>query len=293
MKLLVIGFGYVGSYLVERFLREGHEIVICDPKIMEVPEGVRLLACRYQELPDVELAGVDRILWFAGHSSVGLSISDPDGALVNNCLDLLTLARRKASTTRLIYASTASLYSTAQQPGDPPPAPVPEERTLLNPINPYDCSKIAFDTLASCFAQNLTGLRMGTVSGWSPHLRRELVFNAMNISAIETGSLNVSNAYASRSILFLDDLADLISALIRANEPVPRIVNAASVSLTIGELGQAIAEHYGVKVNEGPSSPTYSFRIDTTLAGKLAGNVRPLSLSDRCTEFAAAYQRNK
>lgn len=293
MKLLTVGYGYVGSYLVDRFLREGHELSVCDPKAVDVPEKVRLLPCRYQELPDAELAQADCILWFAGHSSVAIAVSDPDGALANNCLDLLTLARRKKPTTRLIYASTASLYSVAQQPGDRPPAYVQEERTLLNPINPYDCSKVAFDTLASCFTENLTGLRMGTVSGWSPHLRRELVFNAMNISALETGRVTVSNAHASRSILFLDDLASLISALLNADQTLPPIINAASTSLAIGDLGRAIASHYGAEIVVGPSSPTYSFRVDTTLAESLAGDVRRLSLAERCVEFAEAYKRNK
>lgn len=291
MKLLVVGYGYVGSFLVDRLRQENHAVTVCEARPDAVPDGIDVLSCRYQDLADEALRDTDCILWFAGHSNVAISLSDPDGALTNNCLDLLTLARRKPPATRLIYASTASLYSVEHHPGSGAPEAVPEGRTRLNPINPYDCSKVALDTLATCFAENLTGLRMGTVSGWSPRLRPELVFNAMNIAAIETGRLKLSNAHAWRSILFLDDLVRLISVLVAASSPLPKIINAASASLSIGQLAESIAGHYGAEIDMGLDSPTYSFRIDTALAESLAGAPRPLSIAERCVEFAEAYRR--
>ena len=92
--------------------------------------------CRYQDLTIGDLAGFDAILWFAGHSSVPMALKDPDGAIANNCLDLLQLAKRKSPRTRLIYASTASVYSVEQVPGMSAPPAMDEAETLLNPVNP-------------------------------------------------------------------------------------------------------------------------------------------------------------
>ena len=266
-----------------------HTIILCDRERGALGEAGGFTR-NYQDLTSDTVAEADAILWFAGHSSVGQALSDPDGALANNCLDLLTLARQKRPETRLIYASTASLYSVASRPGDPDPDPVAEGRTLLNPVNPYDCSKIAFDALARCYGENLVGIRMGTVCGYSPRLRPELVFNAMNIAGLTTGRVRLANPHAWRSILFLDDLASLVTALIDAAGPVPKIVNAASMSLSIGQLAQDIAAFHGAEIDLGPDTPTYSFRMDTSLAETLAGPVRPVSLQERCAEFIAAYQ---
>lgn len=295
MKLLLVGHGYVGSYLAQAADGEGHEVTVCDARpdaLTNLTNLSNAISRRYQDLSEDEVGAADAILWFAGHSSVGQAERDPDGALANNCFDLLALARRKRPETRLIYASTASLYSVAHRADEGEPEPVREGRTLLNPVNAYDCSKIAFDALATCYAENLTGVRMGTVCGWAPMLRPELVFNAMNVAAITTGRVKVANSHAWRSILFLDDLAALVAALLHAPDRVPRIVNAASMSLTIGQLARIVARHHGAEIDVGPDTPTYSFRMDTAVAHALAGPVRPLSLGERCAEFTQDYLRN-
>lgn len=290
MDILLIGHGYTGAYLARHLIARGHTLGIVDAAPRAVPEGASVHTRRYQDLPSDLLASVDAILWFAGHSSVGQSVSDPQGALGNNCMDLLDLARRKPSATPLIYASTASLYSVRHRDDGRPPPTLDEGETRLSPSNPYDATKAAFDALAGCYAEGLTGLRMGTVSGFGPVLRPELIFNAMNISALRDGAVKVANPTAWRSLLFLDDLARIVTVLLEGEAPRPPIVNAASISLSIGDLGAAIAGFHGVPVVALPDSPTYSFRVSCVLAERLAGGLAQMPLTDRCAAFAAAWQ---
>ena len=289
MKVLLIGHGYVGSFLRPIIEAAGHDVVICDQNLQRISGLPFAMRCRYQELSFGDFRDFDTILWFAGHSSVPMSLADPDGAVANNCLDLLQLARRKPSRTRLIYASTASVYSAEVEAGvDAPPPELSEAETKLSPVNPYDCSKISFDALARCFAENVVGLRLGTVCGYSPQLRGELVFNAMNRAAINDRAVGVANPKSWRNILFLDDLAHYVTALIAAEGDVPAILNAGSYNLTIGALADTVAEFHGVPVVRRPDTKTYSFRMNCDLIKTICGAPPRATLVDRCRSFTEA-----
>ena len=288
MNLLLVGHGYVGSFLRLVIEGTGARVTVCDEDASRLVGVPNALHRRYQTLSAADLADFDIILWFAGHSSVPKAMQEPLGAISNNCFDLLDIARRKRAGTRLIYASTASLYSMAHSDPHTAPPTLDESQTRLDPVNPYDSSKVAFDALAACFAENLTGLRLGTVCGHSPFLRRVLVFNAKNISAMTNGSVRVANAHAHRPILFLDDLAHYVCGLIQAQAALPRILNVGSYNLNFGELAFVIAAYHKVPVITQPDSVTYSFRTDWRRIRDLVGEPPQQTLTERCDAFRSA-----
>ncbi|MBA2125616.1 hypothetical protein DLM45_05175 [Hyphomicrobium methylovorum] len=290
MKILLIGHGYVGAYLRPLLIGSGLDVAVCDQnpdRLAGIPNALR---CRYQELTIADLANFDVILWFAGHSSVPMSLKDPDGALANNCLDLLHFARRKPLEARLIYASTASVYSVLTD-GEIPPA-LDESETRLDPVNPYDCSKISIDALARCFTNGMTGLRLGTVCGESPLLRAELVFNAMNLAAMRNGCVEVSNRDSHRNLLFLEDLAHYVLRLVEIEQELPPILNTGSLNTSIGDLADAIAAFHGVPVVDKGRSKTYSFRMNCNKIHALCGAPPEATLAERCDRFRSIYSSN-
>lgn len=262
--LLVGGLGYIGSFLLNKLNQEGIVVDVCDSLVRTPPNNYEDLVLNqlytddYSSLPTEILFQYSAVLWFAGHSSVGSSISDPQGALQNNCLNLFKFAQKLKPTTKLIYASTGSLYSAAKiiKPAS--------ENDLINipTQNSYDISKFAFDYLAENFLNNYFGLRMGTVSGFSQNLRPELVFNSMNISANTTGKVLLKNKDSYRTILFLEDLWLLIHELL-SNNHAPGFYNAGSASFKLGELGKIIASVWGAELIDQGESPTYSFLLNT------------------------------
>jgi UDP-glucose 4-epimerase len=284
--LLIGGCGYVGSYLFQRLIAQGFRVSVCDKLARGNPLALPIEAFDYNDLTPEVLAPFDAVLWFAGHSSVGQSITDPQGAIANNCLNLFSLAKKLPTTTKLIYASTASLY-----PLDESAAPISEGSLIRIPAqNAYDISKFAFDYLAEHFLERFHGLRMGTVSGYSPNLRPELIFNAMNLSAVTTGTVRVKNAGAYRTILFLRDLWTLVEHLIRHETP-SGFYNAGSITASIGEFGHQIAEAWGATVIDEGESPTYSFKLDCSKAQSLCGLARGNdSLLAECRAFIQAQR---
>ena len=285
--LLVGGCGYIGSHLHRRLVEHGFDVVVCDRGDRGNPDALDVIASDYAALEEGFLAGFDTVLWFAGHSSVVRAVQDPSGALANNCLNLLGFARKLAPGTRFVYASTGSLYSTADAQALPA-----DERSLVRvpSQNAYDISKFAFDYLAEHFLRNFHALRLGTVSGWSPNLRAELVFNAMNLTAARTGVVRLRNRSARRTILFLDDLWCLVRRLLEGGVE-PGVCNVGSWSGCMGQLAADIAAVWGATVVDEGESPTYSFELDTTRMRQLCGErLPPADLAAQCRSFVAACE---
>jgi nucleoside-diphosphate-sugar epimerase len=264
-RVLVIGSeGYVGSQLVANIAGEVN-VVACDLKT----------GMDYLDMQTSVLAAFDEILFFAGTSNVADAKMEPSRAIAENVVFPLSLLERIKPHTRLIYASTGSLLSKR----DTSPSVIADEQRE----NAYDASKLSFDLVAKYMGKRVVGLRMGTVSGWSPKMRWHLIFNAMNRSAIEQGVVRVTNPSAMRSILFHDDLADRILEIMD-DDQVQGLIPVASYSLTIGELAHEVAHAHKVPVAFGEDDGTYSFSLPTI--------PQLFSLAERCEHFKRAYETN-
>lgn len=283
--LLVGSAGYVGSHLAAHLRSKGHTVVGCDQDLIP---GHTQVHSRYQELSAKYLAQFSAVLWFAGHSNVGQCQADPAGALRNNCLDLIEFVSLISPSVPLIYASSASVYSTQGSTLSSESAP------LMPALTPYDASKSSFDSVATNFFSNTTGLRMGTVSGWSESLRPDLVFNAMVLSALRDSEVRLANETARRSLLFLDDLVLIVEGLLTRKErldSLPRILNCASVNTTMGQLANDIATSFDVKIALLPDSPTYDFALDCSRLRQLVNDLPVRSVVEEAQSFADRMER--
>lgn len=289
--LLIGGCGYIGSYMHKQLVDSGFYVTVCDRLARGNPSGLsNVLDCDYDTLEPAFLSQFEAVLWFGGHSSVGQSVLDPKGALSNNCLNLFNFAKKLRPDTKLIYASSGSLYSNKAAHT----VPASEASLAMIPSqNPYDISKFAFDYIAQNFLENFYALRMGTLSGYSPNIREELVFNAMNLSALRTGQVRLKNSESNRTILFLSDLWVLIKKLLQTRQQ-PGIFNAGSNSFKMGELAHTVAMAWDAQVLYEGDSETYSFLLDTTKMKAICGAELPASdLPSRCKQFIADYRAGK
>jgi UDP-glucose 4-epimerase len=287
--LLVGGCGYIGSYIYQKALETGITVTVCDTLTRGNPLNIPVLETDYVDLDQGILDSYHAILWFAGHSSVTQSVQDPNGALKNNCLNLYSFARKIPAYCKFIYASSGSLYSrraiSASPSSETSLAEAPSQ-------NAYDISKFAFDYLAQNFLKNYFALRMGTVSGYSPNLRKELVFNAMNLSAFTTGTVNLMNRKSLRTILHLTDLWQLIFKLLTTPQ-MPGIYNVGSSSFTMEQLAAAVAQTWDAEVVYAGDTDTYSFTLDTRKMDAVCGTgLLRMSIGDRCRVFIEEYSRN-
>lgn len=285
--LLIGGSGYLGSRFAYEINKRGWMLDGCD-RLPPLPglQFNNFFQMDYADLTVEILSKYSAVLWFAGHSTVGKCIDDPAGSVHNNLTELLFFAAKlNELDIPLIYASTASIYSSEQN-----------EFTLVadeRRANIYDSGKLSFDITLNALGYRAIGLRLATVAGWAPHIRWETIFNSMNHRAYNDGRVYITNPSNFRSILFTDELADYVLRLLvnvqkKDSIKTPTQIPLSCWSGTIGALGAEIAAFWGVPLEFGPDSGTYSFVLpDSPLRSYLNdSHIFYRSIADRCRDLA-------
>jgi UDP-glucuronate 4-epimerase len=164
--------GFVGSHLVERLLRDGHEVTAVDRR----PAGPGLPAVQVADLLQADLApvldGADYVIHLAGQPGVRESWDRfPAYARGNiETTQRLLEALRGRPLYKFVLASTSSVYGEA-------PMPAQEEGPLL-PISPYGATKLAAESLCALYGRTAgipwVALRYFTVYG--PRQREDMAF---------------------------------------------------------------------------------------------------------------------
>lgn len=156
-RLLVTGGGgFIGSHLVERLLRDGHEVRVLDNfatgrRSNLIPfAGVELLEGDIQSYERVHNAvrGCEVVFHLAALPSVPRSIQDPLTSNASNITGVLNvlLAARDEGVRRVVYASSSSVY------GRNPSLPKSEHHEPM-PISPYAVAKLAGEGYCRSFSE--------------------------------------------------------------------------------------------------------------------------------------------
>ena len=155
MRILVVGgAGYIGSHMVKKLTRSGHEVVVLD----NLTTGLRSLAL-YGKLVVGDLGDAallerlfreyefDGVMHFAASSLVGESVSDPSKYYRNNVASTITLldAMVRNGVRHFIFSSTAATF------GEPVYTPIDEAHPQA-PINPYGASKLMVERILKDYA---------------------------------------------------------------------------------------------------------------------------------------------
>jgi nucleoside-diphosphate-sugar epimerase len=203
------------------------------------------------------------VVLLAGHSSV-LSCNGPiQGPWLNNVANFTDLvAKLSWKGIPLIYASSASVYGNSL-----PRQLFTEDNKYFIPVNNYDITKYTLDLEAKTAITNgqpVIGLRFGTVNGWAPNLRTDVMINAMYDSAKTQGTITVMNKHINRALLGIEDLCRGIARCIE--QPTSGIYNMSSFNATVETIATAVAEQLNIPlVDKGNTANAYDFGLDTTL----------------------------
>ena len=148
MKTLVTGgAGFIGSHLVDRLLRDGHEVRVLDnfatgrrENILPVSGDVELVEGDIQSYERVHraVAGCEVVFHQAELPSIPRSVQDPLTSNATNVIGTLNvlLGARDAGVRRVVFASSSSIYGLNQT--------LPKHETLVPlPISPYGVAKLA------------------------------------------------------------------------------------------------------------------------------------------------------
>ena len=258
-KVLILGGnGYIGSRL-RQVLCEHHFVKSNDCCWFAYDEtGDRR---DYHKLTKEELAEFEIIIVLAGHSSVPSCKGDLPGPWLNNVTNFTDLLD-KLDDQLVIYASSASVYGNSA-PGERHK----ETNTYFTPVNNYDVTKYALDQqaiIANLNGRRVIGLRFGTVNGWAPNLRVDVMINSMYHSVQNGTGIQVMNKQISRAMLGMEDLCRAVVRCIE--QPAPGIYNLSSFNATVAEIADAVSKKLGADiVDRGTTNNAYDFALDTSL----------------------------
>jgi UDP-glucose 4-epimerase len=258
--LIIGGNGYVGSRL-RQVLAQDYAVDSVDCCWYNYDESSRRVD--YHKLTQEYLEQFDAVVLLAGHGSVASCKGDIQSPWLNNVTNFANLAAKLSwKNIPLIYASSASVYGNSL-----PGQLFVESNRRFIPVNNYDITKYTLDLEAQIAinqGQTIMGLRFGTVNGWAPNLRADVMINAMYDAAQSQGKITVFNKHIQRALLGIEDLCRGVAHCIE--RPVAGIYNMASFNTSVENIATTVAEQLNVPlVDRGVTANVYDFGLDTTL----------------------------
>jgi nucleoside-diphosphate-sugar epimerase len=263
--LVAGGAGYIGSVLVPRLVERGYRVRVLDrlyfgeEPLAAVRDRIELVVADVRDIPAGALDGVDGVINLSGLSNDPTAEFDPEANWQMNAIATETLGRMcvERGIERYVFASSCSLY-------DGLPPGMHDETAPIVPRAAYATSKrYGEEKLLELADEGLCPvlLRNGTVYGWSPRMRFDLVVNTFVKDALLGGRLMLhGGGWMWRPLVDIRDVCDAMIAAYEAPADAVRgeIFNVLHSNYQIRELAMLVAGSVqlagrGVKLQEVPA----------------------------------------
>jgi len=226
--LVTGGAGYIGAILIRRLLAEGAHVRVLDRMLygrhgLLDLEGESRLEVLSRDLRDPRvheeaLEGVGTVIHLAAIVGDKACAQDEERAVQTNWTATVALARSAAArgVRRFVFASTCSVYGEGRDE-------VLDERSPVKPLSLYAETRwhaeqgILELTQFSGFEPVL--LRFGTVYGYSPRMRFDLVVNLLTLRAVRTGAISIFGGTQWRPFVHVSDIVRAL--MLATSEPLP------------------------------------------------------------------------
>ncbi|HUQ85173.1 MAG TPA: UDP-glucose 4-epimerase GalE [Candidatus Limnocylindrales bacterium] len=280
MKILVTGgAGYIGSFMVNRLLKEDHDVVIAD----SLERGSKLFINERATFFEGDLLNkefvsnlftnnnFEAVMHFGAYISVEESMQNPGLYFTNNVQSTVNLldAMKKHKIKHFIFSSTGTVYGTPQK------LPVTENHPK-NPENPYAESKLMVERILHWYFQvaqigyavlryfNAAGGALDGSSGENHNPETHLIPNAIK-SAIDNQPFN----------LFGDDYPTSDGTCVRDYIHVLDLIEAHI--LTLKKLQEQNGEYiYNVGTGKGSTNKEV-----VEMVKKVSGQDFPINIKPR------------
>jgi nucleoside-diphosphate-sugar epimerase len=263
--LVIGGAGYVGCILVPKLVKAGYAVTVLDtfwywmdgreimtPRCLngamlvkgDVRDGKAIQKAMKNQDAVIHLACISNDPSFELDPALGKSIN-------YDAFRPLVEAARDNGVRRFVYASSSSVYGSRED------IEVVDEDTSLKPISDYSQYKGMTEAILEQYQSDdfcTTILRPGTVCGYSPRMRLDLVVNIFTNHAWHNGVITVNGGHQKRPGIHIEDMTDLYMMLMKLPEKLSasivsaisgKVWNAAYGNYTLNELAQKVATVVG------------------------------------------------
>ncbi len=255
MKILVTGgAGFIGSYLVDRLIKEGHKVVVIDNLSTGKKENLNPKTTFYKiDIRSLKISQIFRkekpqiVFHYAAQIDVRKSIENPIEDAKVNILGTLNLLEncRKHKVKKFIFTSSVGVY------GEPQKLPVSENHPL-NPIAPYPITKLAIEKYLDFYQSqglNFTSLRYSNIYGPRQISAGEGGVVAIFINKILKGEKPIifGDGNQTRDFLYVEDAVEAAVLVIKA--PIGSIYNVGTnKEITVNTLFKLLSNILKTKI---------------------------------------------
>jgi nucleoside-diphosphate-sugar epimerase len=246
--LVTGGAGYIGCVLIERLLHRGYEVRVLDrlwwgeEPLSESRELIELVTADVREPPADAFDGVDGVIHLAGLSNDPTAEYDPQANWEMNAVATAELGEKCAELgiERLVFSSSCSLY-------DGLPPGMHDELARVEPRGAYAESKHYGERHLLDLVGGPTQpviVRFGTVYGYSPRMRFDLVVNTFVKDALLAGRLVLhGGGWMWRPLVDVRDAADALICGLEAPAELAsgEVFNILHSNYQIRELAMLVA----------------------------------------------------
>lgn len=241
MKILVVGgAGYVGSALVPVLVERGYDVTVADQLWFgnHLPGGLPVVEKDVFDMAEADLEGFEKVVFMAGLSNDPMAEFSPSLNFISNAASpaYLGYIARKVGIRRFVFSGSCSVYGYTENQLYDETSP-----TISN--FPYGVSKLMGEqSLISMSTPSFSviSLRKGTISGYSPRMRLDLIVNTMFKTAVEKSEITINNPAIWRPILSIQDTIGAYLNALEAGPGVSGVFNVASGNYTVGDVAERV-----------------------------------------------------
>jgi UDP-glucose 4-epimerase len=318
MQILVTGgAGFIGGHLAERFVADGHDVVVLDnldPFYDTRIKDHTVEVCRERaqagdgsyrflegDVRDAETvtdaaAGADYIYHQAAQAGVRPSAENPrkyDAVNVDGTLNVLDAAR-DSGVERVVVASSSSVY------GKPEYLPYDESHPTT-PVSPYGASKLAAERYACAYGSvydlSVVVLRYFTVYG--PRMRPNMaISNFVSRCLNDKPPVVYGDGTQTRDFTYIEDVVEANVTLLTEDAADGETLNIGSTDtieiLTLAEeVRDRLAPDLDIAFDDRHAADAEHTHADTSKARDLLGYEPTDTIREGLAAFIEWYRENR